>query len=77
MRTGVTFEKFEDTGNGIRVFFSDGRTAEGDILVGADGLYSKVRARLNGRERLDEPVYSGTCCWRGYFDGSGLPLDSQ
>src|SRR4028118_223121 len=77
VRTGVTFEKFEDTGNGIRVFFSDGRTAEGDILVGADGLYSKVRARLNGRERLEEPVYSGTCCWRGYFDSSGLTLDSQ
>lgn len=77
VRTGVAFEKFEDTDNGIRVFFSDGRTVEGDILVGADGLYSKVRARLNGRERLEEPVYSGTCCWRGYFDGSGLPLDSQ
>ena len=77
VRTGVAFEKFEDADNGIRVFFSDGRTVEGDILVGADGLYSKVRARLNGRERLEEPVYSGTCCWRGYFDGSGLPLDSQ
>lgn len=77
VRTGVAFEKFEDADNGIRVFFSDGHTVEGDILVGADGLYSKVRARLNGRERLEEPVYSGTCCWRGYFDGSGLPLDSQ
>jgi len=77
VRTGVAFEKFEDTGNGIRAFFSDGRTAEGDILVGADGLYSKVRASLNGRERLEEPVYSGTCCWRGYFDSSGLTLDSQ
>ena len=77
VRTGAAFEKFEDTGNGIRVFFSDGRTAEGDILVGADGLYSKVRANLNGRKRLEEPVYSGTCCWRGYFNGSGLTLDSQ
>ncbi|HLO47163.1 MAG TPA: FAD-dependent monooxygenase, partial [Kamptonema sp.] len=77
VRTGVAFEKFEDADNGIRVFFSDGRTVEGDILVGADGLYSKVRAKLNGREPLEEPVYSGTCCWRGYFDGSGLPLDSQ
>ncbi|HEY9853887.1 MAG TPA: FAD-dependent monooxygenase [Leptolyngbyaceae cyanobacterium] len=77
VQTGVAFEKFEETDKGITVFFSDGRIAEGDILVGADGLYSKVRANLSGKERLEEPVYSGTCCWRGYFNSSNLPLDPQ
>ena len=59
------FENFAETGDTIRVFFKDGSHTEGDILVGADGLYSTVRARLNGKDRLEEPNYSGTCCWRG------------
>jgi 2-polyprenyl-6-methoxyphenol hydroxylase-like FAD-dependent oxidoreductase len=46
-------------------------------ILGADGLYSQVRACLNGQERLEEPIYSGTCCWRGFLNGSSLPLDKQ
>lgn len=77
VRTGIAFEKFEETDDGVRVYFKDGSTTTGDILVGADGLYSQVRACLNGQERLEEPIYSGTCCWRGFFNGSSLPLDKQ
>jgi len=77
VRTGLAFSDFEDTGNGVRVFFNDGTLAEADILVGTDGLYSKVRACLNGWERLEEPIYSGMCCWRGYFNRSNLPLDER
>ena len=71
------FEGFEEKGDTIQVYFRDGSSTEGDILVGADGLYSTVRARLNRKERLEPPIYSGMCCWRGYFDGTGLPLDDQ
>ncbi len=77
VRTGLAFEGFEETGDCVRVVFNDGSTAEGDILVGADGLYSKVRACVKGQERLQEPIYSGMCCWRGYFDRSNLPLDER
>jgi len=77
VRTEHTFESFEERGNILRVSFRNGSIAEGDILVGADGLYSNVRARLNGKDRLEPPIYSGMCCWRGYFDGTGLPLDDQ
>ncbi len=77
VRPECTFESYEERGDKIRVFFRDGSTTEGDILVGADGLYSIVRARLNGEARLEQPVYSGMCCWRGYFEGTGLPLDNQ
>ena len=77
VRTGIAFKDFEETGDSVRAYFTDGSIAIGDVLVGADGLYSKVRARLNGQERLEEPLYSGTCCWRGYFDGENIPLDEQ
>ncbi len=77
VRPGYAFEGFEEQGDSLRVVFRDGSSTEGDILVGADGLYSTVRARLSGKDRLEPPIYSGTCCWRGYFDGTGLPLDDQ
>jgi 2-polyprenyl-6-methoxyphenol hydroxylase-like FAD-dependent oxidoreductase len=77
VRNGMTFEKFAQTEEGIQVYFQDGSTTTGDILVGADGLYSRVRASVSGEQRLEEPVYSGTCCWRGFFNGSTVPLDKK
>jgi 2-polyprenyl-6-methoxyphenol hydroxylase-like FAD-dependent oxidoreductase len=71
------FDSFEEKGDTLHVSFRDGSSTEADILVGADGLYSTVRAHLNGQERLEPPIYSGMCCWRGNFDGTGLPLDNQ
>jgi len=77
VKTGCVFENFEESGDTVRVFFQNGMSTEGSVLVGADGLYSNVRARLHSKDRLEAPVYSGTCCWRGYFEGAGLPLDEQ
>jgi 2-polyprenyl-6-methoxyphenol hydroxylase-like FAD-dependent oxidoreductase len=77
VKTGCAFEHFEESADTVRVFFQDGTTAEGNVLVGADGMYSRVRAQLQGNPRLEPPIYSGTCCWRGYFEGAGLPLDNR
>ncbi len=77
VRAGMDFCDFEDTGENVKVHFQDGSTVTGDILVGADGLYSKVRARLNSTERQKEPVYSGMTCWRGYFHTSNITLDER
>jgi 2-polyprenyl-6-methoxyphenol hydroxylase-like FAD-dependent oxidoreductase len=41
---------------------ADGTMEEGDLLVGADGLHSRVRERLLGPTPL---VYSGQTSWRG------------
>ncbi len=77
VHTGCAFESFEEMGDTVRVSFQNGSTVEGNVLVGADGLYSRVHSYLKGQDRLEAPIYSGMCCWRGYFDGSGLPLDDQ
>ena len=37
-------------GNGVTVNLADGTTAEADILVGSDGIWSAVRAQMYGEE---------------------------
>lgn len=41
-----TLERFEDNGSQVRVFTAQGRTFDGSALIGADGLWSKVRQAL-------------------------------
>ena len=65
--------------NGITVTFSDGTTASGDILIGADGAYSAVRQnlfkRLKAQNKLpavdDVPLPYSTVC----LVGQTRPLD--
>jgi 2-polyprenyl-6-methoxyphenol hydroxylase-like FAD-dependent oxidoreductase len=57
---GAKCERFESTPDSVRAYFSDGRTAEADVLIGADGLYSVIRKQIVGPE---EPRYGGYVCW--------------
>ncbi|MEL7084905.1 MAG: FAD-dependent monooxygenase [Cyanobacteria bacterium J06597_1] len=77
VRPEHAFTQFDDEGDRLRVMFNNGHVAEGDILVGADGLYSTVRAQLGDLDRPEDPEYSGMCCWRGFFNGDGVPFDSR
>lgn len=45
-----------ETADGVRLSFTDGTTAEADIVIGADGINSKIREELLGQEA---PLYSG------------------
>jgi 2-polyprenyl-6-methoxyphenol hydroxylase-like FAD-dependent oxidoreductase len=40
---GKTFTEYEERPGGVTARFHDGSAAEGDILVGADGVHSRVR----------------------------------
>jgi 2-polyprenyl-6-methoxyphenol hydroxylase-like FAD-dependent oxidoreductase len=46
VRLGAEFMGFEQDGRGVRARFADGREERGDLLIGADGLHSAVRAQL-------------------------------
>ena len=48
--------EFEQEGSVVSVRLADGREERGDVLVGADGLDSLVRAKLHGRR---DPNYAG------------------
>jgi 2-polyprenyl-6-methoxyphenol hydroxylase-like FAD-dependent oxidoreductase len=52
---------------GVTVRLADGGTEQGDLVVGADGLHSRIRAVLVGD---GPPRYSGYTAWRGV-----VPLD--
>ncbi len=52
--------RYETGDDGVRVFFSDGSEAHGDILIGADGFNSAIRRTLAGPETAYEPGY---ICW--------------
>lgn len=56
---------FEDDGTKVTVTLEDGRHYEGDLLVGADGIWSKVRKQLFGPK---EATYSGYTCYTGIAD---------
>jgi 2-polyprenyl-6-methoxyphenol hydroxylase-like FAD-dependent oxidoreductase len=43
---GIAVTSFEQDADRVRVTLSDGTTADGDVLVGADGIRSAVRAQL-------------------------------
>ena len=59
---GETFERFEQVGNKVYAHFTSGLTVEGDALIGADGLNSRVRSQLLGDGK---PLYRGFTAWRG------------
>ncbi|MDJ1182292.1 FAD-dependent oxidoreductase [Roseofilum casamattae] len=65
---------FAQTADGVEVTFSDGSSARGDILVGADGLYSQVRSWLHPDTEAP-PIYSGLRCWRGIFNGDNISFN--
>ncbi len=62
VRLGAALQSFEQDGQGVSAQFSDGTQERADLLVGADGIRSKVRTLLFGEE---EPRYSGYTAWRG------------
>jgi salicylate hydroxylase len=51
-------------------YFANGRQAQADILVGADGLHSVVRRSLFGDL---QPSFTGQVAWRGIVPAERLP----
>ncbi|WP_246740520.1 FAD-dependent oxidoreductase [Bradyrhizobium sp. LCT2] len=54
-----------EVGDRVTARFSDGSEASGDLLIGADGIFSSVRSQLAAEVR---PGYAGYIAWRGLVD---------
>jgi 2-polyprenyl-6-methoxyphenol hydroxylase-like FAD-dependent oxidoreductase len=62
VRLGITFTAIEQDAEGVEVTFTDGERRRYDLVVGADGLYSKVREAVF--PQAPKPAYSGQAVWR-------------
>jgi 2-polyprenyl-6-methoxyphenol hydroxylase-like FAD-dependent oxidoreductase len=69
---GKTFQHLKELGNQIIASFDDGSVARADLLIGADGLRSAVRAQLFPGL---EPAYAGYVAWRALVDEHALPAE--
>ncbi|MFT8723376.1 MAG: FAD-dependent monooxygenase [Acetobacter malorum] len=67
IRFGKKLVDFQETARNVVLTFEDGTTDTVDVLVGADGLNSRVREKLLGPE---EPLFTGWVAHRGI-----LPMD--
>ncbi len=65
VRLGLSVEQLDQDTDGVDVVFTDGRRGRYDLVVGADGLYSKVRGLLFG-DRY-QPRFTGQAVWRYNF----------
>jgi 2-polyprenyl-6-methoxyphenol hydroxylase-like FAD-dependent oxidoreductase len=67
---GRSLTAFGPSDRGVVAHFSDGGTADGDLLIGADGLRSTVR---QGLLPAVVPLYAGYVAWRAMLPERALP----
>jgi 2-polyprenyl-6-methoxyphenol hydroxylase-like FAD-dependent oxidoreductase len=67
---GKQFLHLEQKDDYVRVAFSDGSQAEGDLVVAADGIHSNIRKQIFQKYTYR---YAGYTCWRGVVSVDALP----
>jgi 2-polyprenyl-6-methoxyphenol hydroxylase-like FAD-dependent oxidoreductase len=68
------FQSLNQSENSVIVNFTNGETAKHDLIIGADGLRSRVRRQVFGES---EPIYRGYLIWRGIGEASGMPENTS
>ncbi len=65
IRTATTATSLKQDDSGVDVEFSDGSSGRYDLVIGADGLFSKTRDMV--MPNAPAPRYTGQVCWRAQF----------
>jgi 2-polyprenyl-6-methoxyphenol hydroxylase-like FAD-dependent oxidoreductase len=67
---GKRLTRVAQDSDSVTAFFSDGSSERGDLLVGADGIRSAVRAQFLPEV---QPAYAGYVAWRATLDEADVP----
>ena len=62
LRLGVSIDSLTNSAESVTVRFTDGRSGRFDLVVAADGTYSKTREMAFGNDH--KPSFTGQGCWR-------------
>jgi len=75
LRNGAAVDSYKEAPDGgVTAVLTDGEEVHGDILIGADGIWSKVRATMNNKDPRDGSAYSGYTVFAGELTyGGGDP----
>eukprot|EP00227_Mantoniella_beaufortii_P010264 CAMPEP_0197590790 /NCGR_PEP_ID=MMETSP1326-20131121/12209_1 /TAXON_ID=1155430 /ORGANISM="Genus nov. species nov., Strain RCC2288" /LENGTH=552 /DNA_ID=CAMNT_0043156061 /DNA_START=168 /DNA_END=1826 /DNA_ORIENTATION=+ len=64
-------DKYENCGDKVVATLSTGETFEGDVLIGSDGIRSKMRAQMRGEDPNNPPLaYAGYAVYTAICDYS-------
>ncbi|HZP75386.1 MAG TPA: FAD-dependent monooxygenase [Pseudolabrys sp.] len=70
VHTGHRCIGFAQEGDTARVTFANGARAEGDVVIGTDGIHSELRVHVFPPSR---PVFSGSVAYRGLVPHARIP----
>lgn len=70
IRIGHSFKSLTDNGSRVRIEFDNGATSDADVVIGADGVRSRIRSQLFGAEK---PRFTGYVAYRGLVPFRDLP----
>ena len=73
-RLGKKLRRIEQDAGSVTAIFEDNTSERGDLLVGADGIRSTVRAQFLPQA---QPIYAGYVAWRAVLDEARVPRDAQ
>jgi salicylate hydroxylase len=70
IRAGNGCVGFEQTAHRVTLHLADGEAATGDVLIGADGVHSRIRQQMFGEGKAR---FTGIMAWRGLVPMERLP----
>jgi salicylate hydroxylase len=70
IKLGQSIQNYQHNDQNLSIQFESGETLEADVLIGADGIKSKVQACMLGQTAAQ---FTGQVAWRGVVEANKLP----